>query len=256
MGYISPRAIVEPGVYLGQDVSLLGPCHIKTGSIIEDHCIIGKPSRLQLVQLKNRLQNATQPLTYADYDEIVDTPTVIGEEALIHQGTLIYSGCILGEQVLCEDHTTVKWDTVVGPYTKLVVGALIGSYITIGKYCTIGGTCGNDSIIKDYSTCFGTLMHAYQQYGVKRETEHIENYSQYDIGRRDPAPRLEEHVTVGYDANIIGGIVIGTRSYVAAASIVTKDVPPDTIVTGHNLHHPITEWNGGLKKVHHATFQK
>jgi len=31
-------------------------------------------------------------------------------------------GCALGEEVMCEDNTTIRWDTTIGPYTKLVVG--------------------------------------------------------------------------------------------------------------------------------------
>lgn len=255
MCYISPKAVIEPGTFIGQNVSILGPCHIKTGTIIEDNCVIGKPSRLQLAQFSDNLKKAGRPLTYVDYDEIVDTPTIIGENALIHRGTIIYSGCTLGEEVMCEDNTTIRWDTTIGPYTKLVVGALVAAYMTIGKYCTVGGKCGNDSVIKDYSTCFGTLLHTYKQYG-DGESGGEEEYSQYDVGRRDPAPCLEEYVTVGYGACIIGGIVIGTRSYVAAASMITRDVPPDTVVTGHNVHHPILEWNGGLKKVHSRFFEK
>jgi acetyltransferase-like isoleucine patch superfamily enzyme len=44
---------------------------------------------------------------------------------------------------------------------------------------------------------------------------------------------IERNVWVAADATIIGGITVGENSVVAASSVVTKDVPPNTLVGGN-----------------------
>jgi serine O-acetyltransferase len=49
-------------------------------------------------------------------------------------------------------------------------------------------------------------------------------------GKRHPT--LEEDIVVGAGAKIIGAIVIGAHSKIAAGAVVVKDVPPDSTVVG------------------------
>jgi acetyltransferase-like isoleucine patch superfamily enzyme len=42
-----------------------------------------------------------------------------------------------------------------------------------------------------------------------------------------------ETASIGSGATLLGGIAIGENAIVGAGSVVTKDVPPDTIVAGN-----------------------
>jgi acetyltransferase-like isoleucine patch superfamily enzyme len=44
---------------------------------------------------------------------------------------------------------------------------------------------------------------------------------------------IEKNVWIGAGATIIGGVTVGENSVVAAGSVVTKDVPPNTLVGGN-----------------------
>ena len=44
---------------------------------------------------------------------------------------------------------------------------------------------------------------------------------------------IERNVWIAAGATIIGGVTVGENSVVAAGSVVTKDVPPNTIVGGN-----------------------
>ncbi|QSG05944.1 serine O-acetyltransferase [Halapricum desulfuricans] len=46
-------------------------------------------------------------------------------------------------------------------------------------------------------------------------------------------PTLEDGVTVGADATLLGDITIGENASVGAGSVVVEDVPPETTVTGN-----------------------
>lgn len=44
---------------------------------------------------------------------------------------------------------------------------------------------------------------------------------------------VKKNASIGSNSTILGGITIGERSIVGAGSVVTKNVPPDTIVAGN-----------------------
>ncbi|QVN17707.1 sugar O-acetyltransferase [Burkholderia pyrrocinia] len=44
---------------------------------------------------------------------------------------------------------------------------------------------------------------------------------------------IERNVWIGAGATIIGGVTVGEHSVVAAGAVVTKDVPPNTLVGGN-----------------------
>lgn len=44
---------------------------------------------------------------------------------------------------------------------------------------------------------------------------------------------IERNVWIGAGATVIGGVTVGENSVVAAGSVVTKDVPPNTLVGGN-----------------------
>lgn len=239
MTYISPKAVIEDHVYIGRNTTILAGAHIKRGTVIEDNCIIGKPSRVQMNRFQEQVKASPSRLAFEDYDAVVDTPTIIGENALIHSGTILFSGVTLGEGVITEDNVVVRWDSHVGAFTKLMIAGFVGSYITIGSYSRVGGLLGNRTVIGDYVTTFGNLLHSYKQYGANRV---------------EPAPIIQDYVMIGYDSNIIGGVTVGRRAYVAAGATVSKDVPPDTVVTGKDRHRPLSDWQGSLRDDYLASF--
>lgn len=52
-------------------------------------------------------------------------------------------------------------------------------------------------------------------------------------------PTIENNVLIGAGAKILGNIVIGEGSTVGANTVVTKDVPPGTVVIGATHKKPI-----------------
>ncbi|WP_419866247.1 DapH/DapD/GlmU-related protein [Ornithinimicrobium cerasi] len=48
-----------------------------------------------------------------------------------------------------------------------------------------------------------------------------------------PAPIvIGDNVWIGSNVTVLAGVTLGANAVVAAASVVTKDVPPDTVVVG------------------------
>jgi bifunctional UDP-N-acetylglucosamine pyrophosphorylase/glucosamine-1-phosphate N-acetyltransferase len=53
----------------------------------------------------------------------------------------------------------------------------------------------------------------------------------YD-GKHKHETIIEDNVKIGSDTMLVAPVKVGSRSVTAAGSVVTKDVPPDSLVAG------------------------
>jgi acetyltransferase-like isoleucine patch superfamily enzyme len=115
--------------------------------------------------------------------------------------------------------------------TVLVAGRPQAS-LKIGNHVGISGAvlfCTREIVIEDFvnlgadSCVYDSDLHPIQSM-ARRERDH-------DAVTCAPV-RICEDAWIGARAIILKGVTIGPRSVVGAGAVVTKDVPPDTIVAG------------------------
>lgn len=149
-----------------------------------------------------------------------DVPlTIIGSDVVIESHCVIYAGATLEADVICNDYVSIGGGTTVGRGAKLQYRSQIHDRVRIGSGCRIGGFLCDDTIIGPDTSFYGKSVHRYAKHGAS------------DVGR---APHIGSDVVVAFDALVVGAVTVGDGSYVAPGAIVTKDVPPGTLVTGVN----------------------
>ena len=135
-------------------------------------------------------------------------------------------------------HRSVRMDTP--PYRKFS----LGNYSVVESYSCINNAVG-DVIIGDYTrvglhnTIIGPVTigsHVNLAQGIT-VTALNHNFSESDKrideqGVSTTPVMIEDDVWIGANAVILPGVSIGTHSVVAAGAIVTKDVPPHSLVAG------------------------
>lgn len=118
----------------------------------------------------------------------------------------------------------------IRPWIWKIIGIKLGKNVGIGfgVYLDVDGyndiKIGNDVLIAA-QTLFLTHrrnIRTYKKGLLQREINHIH------------LPIIiEDNVSIGMRSIIMPGVTIGEGSIIAAASVITKDVPPYTIVAGN-----------------------
>lgn len=122
------------------------------------------------------------------------------------------------------------------------------SYLKIGENCYIGresqiecdADIGHNVIMANRVAFVGRYDHNYQQIGTPTRLAKEIRDDDYDWKGLGLKAVVGDDVWIGYGAVILSGVSIGEGSIVASGSVVTKDVPPYTIVGG-NPAKKITE---------------
>lgn len=135
-------------------------------------------------------------------------------------------------------HRSVRMDTP--PYRKFS----LGDYSVIESYSCINNAVG-DVIIGDHTrvglhnTIIGPVTIGHHVNLAQGITVTALNHNFSDTGKRideqgiTTAPVvIEDDIWIGANAVILPGVKIGNHSVVAAGAVVTKDVPPHTLVAG------------------------
>ena len=213
---------------LGAGCTFYGDVTFGENTILGDHVVIGYPKELRLEEFQ-RGHDCVVPSNTPLFDAV--KPTRIGANCRIASHIVIYEGTQVRDGVSIDDHCRIGFDCVVGSNTRLVYAAFVCDRVRIGSNCVVAGFVCDGSVISDNAMVMGTLVHEFTRPHVP-------------WGLIEPAPKIEDRAVVGFGAIVVGGVTIGHNSYVAAGAVVTKDMPPKSVVVGVNRVIPWSEWHG------------
>ena len=138
----------------------------------------------------------------------------------------------------------VKWRRYdIGPGFHAGRGVVLWakSHLKIGENCYIGresqiecdAEIGHHVIMANRVSFVGRYDHNYQQIGTPTRLAKQIRDDDYDWKGLGIKAVVGDDVWIGYGAIILSGVTIGDGSIVASGAVVTKDVPPYTIVGGN-----------------------
>jgi bifunctional UDP-N-acetylglucosamine pyrophosphorylase / glucosamine-1-phosphate N-acetyltransferase len=163
-------------------------------------------------------------------DVHIEGNTVIGDACEIHQGVRIVNSRI-GNRVTIKDHCVVfdseiADDCAVGPFAHLRMNArmderaVVGNFVEVKKSHIGRGTKSMHlTYLGDATIGEGTNI------GAGTVT------CNYDGKNKHPTI-IEDHVRIGSDTMLVAPVRVGRGAVTGAGSVVTKDVPPKTLVAG------------------------
>jgi len=215
-------------LHLGVGCRFYGNATLGKKAIVGDYVVIGYPKEIRLEEFQHSHDPAV-PSGTSPFDAV--KPTIIGANCRIASHIVIYEGTKIGDNVSIDDFCRIGFDCIIGSRTRLLYAAFVMDRVLIGKDCVITGFICDGAVIGNHAVVMGRLVHELTR-------PHL------PWGLIEPAPKIEDRAVVGFGSIIVGGVTIGHNSYVAAGAVVTKDVPPKSVVVGVNRFIPCNEWRG------------
>jgi bifunctional UDP-N-acetylglucosamine pyrophosphorylase / glucosamine-1-phosphate N-acetyltransferase len=156
--------------------------------------------------------------------------TRVGSDARIGSYSVILS-CDIGDEVLIQagcvlEHSVIKARVSLGPYSHLRPGCEICEDAHIGNFVELKKTRVGKGSKANHLTYLGDT-----EVGEKTNIGAGTITCNYD-GVNKHKTVIEDGVFIGSDSILIAPVRIGKGAYVAAATTVTEDVPPDSLALG------------------------
>ena len=141
------------------------------------------------------------------------------QNSRIGDGVLVRPGCVLDEAV-------VSKDAMLGPYSHLRPGSEIGEGAHVGNFVeTKKIRLGKKSKANHLTYLGDSEIGDGVNIGAGTIT------CNYD-GVHKHKTIIEDGAFIGSDATLVAPVKVGKGAYVAAASCITEDVPPDSLALG------------------------
>ena len=139
---------------------------------------------------------------------------ILGEGAMVSDFVNLY-GCTIGDR------------TKIGPFVE------IQKSVRIGKDCKISShTFVCEGVEIEDGAFIGHNVTFINDNYPRATTEEGKLAEDLDWQDRFKKTLVKRGASIGSSATILGGVVIGEGAIVGAGSVVTKNVPPHTIVAG------------------------
>lgn len=145
--------------------------------------------------------------------------STIGHHAILRSGTIIYCDVIIGDNFQSGHNILVRENTRIGDRTSIGTATVIDGNTRIGDdvslqsmvYIPLNTTIGDRVFIGPNAVLTNDR---YPPSGILR------------------GPLVKDGAAIGANATILPGVCIGEGSFVAAGSIVTRDVPDYMMAVG------------------------
>jgi bifunctional UDP-N-acetylglucosamine pyrophosphorylase / glucosamine-1-phosphate N-acetyltransferase len=217
--------------------------------------VLGVNTRIELADLERKLREKKLRELMLSGVTIIDPSTTyihqgveVGQDSVIHPQVIIEgasrigSGCVIrswtrlnnveiGDDVTVRNSCVVEDSTIgsgatIGPFARLRAGADIGEKAGIGNFVEVKKSKIGRGTKASHLTYLGdATLGERVNIGAGTVT------CNYD-GVRKNETIIEDDVKIGSDTMLVAPVRVGRGSVTGAGSVVTKDVPPDSLVAG------------------------
>lgn len=228
MNYVSSKAVIGNNVEIGMFTIIEDDAVIGDNCIIANNVVIKKGSKIGArVRIDDNTVIGKEPMRAVNSifkDERKLSPAIIEDECLIGAGVIIYAGCQIGNKTLVADLAVVREDVTIGERT------IIGKGATIENFCKVGANCKIQtnvyltaySEVEDYVFVGPCVVTSNDNYAARSK----ERFGKFK------GVTIRKGGRIGAGATILPGKTIEEDGFVAAGSVVTRDVASEMVVAG------------------------
>jgi acetyltransferase-like isoleucine patch superfamily enzyme len=198
--------------FIGTGSRLHGPLEIGDNAFIGEFVSIGFPTQPRIIAFQTGMTR---------HPYVKSKPTVLGDNCIIRTGTVIYANVKLGNHVRTGHHAIIREEVTIGDHSLIGTGAIIDGKTSVGSKVSIQSRAYIPwkTTIEDHVFLGPNCILTNDKY-VMRTPFELEG------------PTIRRGASVGAGAIIMPGVEVGEEAVIGAGAVVTRDVPPKTIVFG------------------------
>jgi acetyltransferase-like isoleucine patch superfamily enzyme len=169
------------------------------------------------------------------------SPLVIGDYAVIRSGSIIYANTKIGDRFQCGHHVVIRGEVTIGDRCVVHHKCTLEGRLRIGNGVKIMA-----HVYLPSTTAIGNMVF------IGPGTTFLND--KYPMRRAAPVsgPQISDHVSIGGGVTICPEVSIGRNCIIGAGSVVTKNVPTNTLAYGNPARHyplPNRLENGNLPEL-------
>ena len=209
-----------PGLLLGEGVELLPTVELGGHVVIHPGTVVGAGARILDGAIVGK-PVSLGPRSSASREQ--PPPARIGEGAMVGAGAVVVAGAEVGARAVVADQAHVRERARVGEESLVGRGTSVDNDVSIGARVRIQTGA--------YITAFSTIEDdVFVAPAVTTTNDDFMGRHARDFQLRGAV--LRRACRVGAAAVLLPGVEIGEEAFVAAGSVVTRDVPPRALVMG------------------------
>ncbi len=173
--------------------------------------------------VKIGMDTVVMPNTYLYGTTQIGEGNVLGPNSIIRD-TKIGDGCKVLASVL--EGALLENDVDMGPFARLRKGAHLGNHVHMGNFGEVKDSYLADGVKMGHFSYIGNA-----QIGSNTNIGAGTITCNYDGEKKHPT-EIGEDVFIGSDTMLVAPLKIGDGARTGAGSVVTKNIPEDTLVVG------------------------
>ena len=210
---VADGAVAGDGTFLGNGVTVYPGVELGDGCVVLDGAVLGR------IPISNG--TTTRPIESRFGRLTIGAGTIVGANAVL------YTDSVIGPSVLIGDLASIREGCDIGER------AVLGRGVMALYNCKVGAF----SRVQDQAHLVGDMTieeHVFIGMGVVTTNDKDVYLSRFGIETSSPrhGPTIRKLAVVAAGATVMAGIEVGEGALVGAGAVVTRDVPPWTIVTG------------------------
>jgi acetyltransferase-like isoleucine patch superfamily enzyme len=204
------------GCLVHESLKTYGRNRIGARTMILENVILGYPTSDILLKVMDR-RTRHEDLDYRGVQ--------IGHHSIIRSEAVIYRDVEIGNYVRTGHKVLIRERCRIGDHVLVGTNVVIDNDTTIGNRVSIQSTVyiPTNTVIEDWVFIGPNAVFTNDRFPVR-------------IKGPLNAPRIKRGASIGGNATILPGVVVGERSIVAAGAVVTRDVPPLHLAIGVPAH--------------------
>ena len=191
---------------------IYGNSVIGKDTVVLENVILGYPEHKILMEILK------QNIKIEDFDFPGCT---IGANSIIRAGSTIFSSVKTGNNFKTGHNVMIRENTQIGDNVLIGTNVIIDGNVKIGNNVSIQGNVyiPTNVLIEDNVFIGPCAVLANDKYPIRKK---------YEL----KGPVLRRGASIGANATIVCGVTIGEYALIGAGSVVTRDVPPYSLVYG------------------------